>query len=161
MLRFTFCFVSGLRLTKILVRFDSLLDHLVRIARVLRQTSGHLLLCGSSGSGSSLISFNRCKLTYISIPSCEQKPYCHGSPAGSATWMFSRLSFTEIIRSAISWMICVDWWHRQFRSPSPLFLMNPMRSNLAFWNNSMNYLHVERCVRSRFLKLSIINFFNV
>ena len=39
-----------------LVLFSEVLDHMLRIDRVLRQPQGHVLLIGVSGSGKSLLS---------------------------------------------------------------------------------------------------------
>jgi len=39
-----------------LVVFDEVLDHVLRIDRVLRQPLGHLLLVGESGSGKTVLS---------------------------------------------------------------------------------------------------------
>lgn len=39
-----------------LVVFDSVMDHILRIDRVLRQPLGHLLLVGSSGVGKTTLS---------------------------------------------------------------------------------------------------------
>lgn len=39
-----------------MVVFDSVIDHILRIDRVLRQPLGHLLLVGSSGVGKTTLS---------------------------------------------------------------------------------------------------------
>ncbi len=67
-----------------LVVFDSVLEHAVRIERVLNQPMGHMLLVGESGAGKTVLSrfvawteglsvfqVSRCLVDTASILSCE------------------------------------------------------------------------------------------